>query len=536
MSLDIRERAGFLLLLSIMPVIATAQTVVSATTSQSLGQIAMNGGRAAQTVAYVLSGTTSPTFSMSYGTEYSISATQCTGSGNITCNVSVSFQPRFPGLRQDAVLAKDRTGNVIGTTFLYGIGQGPLAVLSPGVISTTVGTGSWSYSGDGGLPAAAALANPQAIAMDNIGNLYIADSINQVVREVSASTGRIATIVGTGRLAGYTGDGGPAGKATLNNPMALAFDGAGNLYIADQGNNVIRKVNAVSGRISTVAGGGTAASGPDGLGNGGPATSALLNGPNDIAIDGAGNLFIADTYNGMIRRVDASSGNISVAVNGLSSPAAVAVDPAGNLYIADSGNSVIRRLDVSSHKLTVVAGNGSHGYSGNLGAAINAQLGTPVCVRLDAAGNLYIADQAENVIRQMNAQSGIITTIAGTGAPGSFGNGGIPTSADLRNPTGVALDSTGNIYIADNANNVIRKISQPNGFAFPNTLVGEVSASQQLTVLNTGNQPLSFSGLSVSSNFAQEPVGLQFVRLPRSWQAQPTAPSMLLSFRRLAET
>jgi sugar lactone lactonase YvrE len=460
-----------------------------------------------QTVGYVVSGTLSPGFSLAYGTEYSISSPQCTGSGNITCTVSVGFQPRFPGLRQDALLAKDTTGKVIGTTLLYGNGLGPQAALYPGVISTIVGTGGWGYSGDGGFPTAATLSNPQAVAIDNLGNLYIADSINQVVREVSVSTGRITTVVGTG-LAGYTGNGGPAVKATLNTPTAIAFDGAGNLYIADQGNNVIRKVSAATGCISTVAGGGTAASGPDGLGDGGPARNALLNGPNDVAVDGAGNLFIADSFNGLIRRVDASSGNITVAAgSGLRIPAGVAVDTAGNLYIADSGNSVIRRVDASSGKVTVVAGSGGYGYSGDLGPATSAKLGTPVSVRLDAAGNLYIADQAENVIRQVNAQSGMITTIAGTGAPGFFGDGGIPTSAALRNPTGVALDSAGNIYIADNANNLVRKVSQASTFAFPNTFVGVASAPQQLTVLNIGNQPLTFSGLAASSNFAQEPVG-----------------------------
>jgi hypothetical protein len=283
LNLDIPAKAIFLLLFSTLPAITTAQTLVSAPTSQSFSQVAINGGTAAQSIGYVLSGATNPTFSLAYGTEYSVSAPQCTGSGSINCSVSVTFQPRFPGLRQDAVLAKDRTGNVIGTTFIYGVGQGPLALLSPGVISTSVGACGWSYSGDGGSPTAATMANPQGVAMDNAGNLYIADSINQVVREVSASTGRISTVVGKGLVAGYTGDGGLATRATLNNPMAIAFDGAGNLYIADQGNNVIRRVNAVSGLICTVAGGGTAASGPDGLGNGGPAKSALLSGPISLS-------------------------------------------------------------------------------------------------------------------------------------------------------------------------------------------------------------------------------------------------------------
>jgi len=513
----IGRSAGLLLICSIMPGIMAAQALVSAPPSQSFGQVAINGAAGpAHAVGYVVSGTVSPTFSLVYGTEYSISSPQCTGSGNITCTVSVSFQPRLPGLRQDALLAKDTTGNVIGTTLLYGTGLGPLAGLYPGVISTVVGTGGWGYTGNGGLAAAATLSNPQAVAVDNLGNLYIADSLNQVVREVSISTGRITTVVGTG-LAGYTGNGGPAVKATLNTPTSVAFDGAGNLYIADQGNNVIRKVTAATGRITTVAGGGTAASGPDGLGDGGPATNALLNGPYDVAVDGAGNLFIADSFNGLIRRVDASSGNITVAAGaGLHSPTGVAVDTAGNLYVADSGNSIIRRIDASSGKVTVVAGSGSYGYSGDLGPATSAKLGNPVCVRLDAAGNLYIADQAESVIRQVNAQSGIITTIAGTGAPGFFGDNGIPTGAALRNPTGVALDPVGNIYIADNSNNLVRKISQTSTFAFPNTLVGLASPAQVLTVLNIGNQPLSLSSLVVSSNFGQQPNGGRFARLLRS--------------------
>ncbi len=501
------RNAGLFLIFSIMPGLMTAQTVVSAPTSQSFGQFAVNGSTpSTQTMGYILSGTTNPTFSLAYGMEYAIGSPQCTGSGSITCSVSVSFQPRSPGLRQDGILVKDKSGNVIATTLLYGTGLGPQASLYPGVISTTAGNGAWGYSGDGGVPTAATLSNPQSVATDNLGNLYVADSINQVVRQVSISTGRITTVVGTGRAA-YTGDGGPAVKATLNTPTGIAFDGAGNLYIADQGNNVIRKVSA-AGRITTVAGGGTGASGPDGLGDGGPATNALLSGPYDVAVDGAGNLFIADSFNGLIRRVDATSGNISVAVgSGLNNPTGVAVDTLGNLYVADTGNSVIRRLNLSSGQMTVLAGTGTSGYSGDLGPAASARLSSPVCVRLDAAGNLYIADQAKNVIRQVNAQSGIITTIAGTGAAGYFGDRGVPTSAALHAPTGLALDSAGNIYVADNANNVIRKISPPSGLAFPSTVVGEASPAQQLTVLNAGNQPLTFSGLVVSSNFGQQPDG-----------------------------
>lgn len=455
-----------------------AQTLVSAPSAQSFGQVEVNSvAPAAQVLTYISAGGITPAFSLAYGTDYTLGLPKCTGSGSVSCIISVGFQPHWPGLRQDALLAKDRLGNVIATTLVYGTGLGPQLALY------------------------------QGIAIDNAGNLFIADSLNQVVRKVNAASGVISTIAGTW-TPGYTGDGGPASRATLNNPLAIALDGSGNLYIADQGNNVIRKVSAANGQITTVAGGGAGASGPDGLGDGGLATNALLAGPNDVALDGAGNLFIADSFDGMIRRVDAASAIITVvAVPGVRNPMGVAVDARGNIFIADNGNSMVRRVDASTGATSVVAGTGASGFSGDLGPAVSARLGSPVCVRVDAAGNLYIADQGKNVIRQVNAQSGMINTIAGTGAPGYAGNGGIPTGAGLKNPTGLALDSAGNIYIADYANNVIRKISQVSGIGFPSTLVGEASPPQMLTVLNIGNQAVSFTGLTISSNFSQAIVG-----------------------------
>ncbi|HEX4168708.1 MAG TPA: choice-of-anchor D domain-containing protein, partial [Bryobacteraceae bacterium] len=495
-------------LLGAWTTVAQAQTLVSAPTSQGFGQATLNSTAASQTLAYTFSGTLSPSFSVVYNSEYSLGSAACTGSGNISCTVSISFRPTLPGLRQGALLVKDHSNNLIGTTLLYGTGLGPQLTLYPGVISTVAGTGGSSgYVGDGGLALAAYMNNPQGIAIDNAGNLYIADSINQVVRQVSAATGRISTVAGIILNPGYTGDGGLAVKAKLSNPVAVALDGSGNLYIADQGNNVIRKVNAVTGLIVTVAGGGTGGGTADGLGDGGPATNAILSGPNDVAIDGAGNLFIADSFNGLIRRVDAASGIITVALGtGLQDPTGVAVDPAGNLYIADTNNSVVRRMDTSG-KVTVVAGTGVSGYTGDLGLAISAKLMKPACIRLDAAGDLYIADQAKNVIRQVNAQSGIITTIAGTGAANFSGDGGLATGAVLSSPTGVALDSAGNIYIADTANNVIRKISKTSGLTFPSTLVGEASPAQTLTIANIGNQPLTFASLTINSNFSQQTTG-----------------------------
>lgn len=406
---------------------AQAPSVTSAPTAQNFGQAAVNGSvPVTQTLNYTLSGAAAPVLSLAYGTEYTLGTTTCTGSGSTSCSIPVTFNPKLPGLRQDAVLFKDSSGNLVATILLYGTGLGPQAVVYPGIISTIAGVaGVWGYSGDGGLAKSALFCNPQGIAIDNLGNLFIADSINQVVRRVSAVTGQISTVAGMVGAARYTGDGGPAVRATLNNPIAVALDGAGNLYIVDQGNNVVRKVTAATGLIATVAGGGAAATGTDGLGDGGLATNALLSGPNDIAVDGQGNLFIADSFNGFIRRVDGASGVISVvAGGGLRNPTSVAVDAAGNnLYVADSGNSVIRRVDRSG-TMTVVAGTGVYGYSGDPGPATSARLGNNLSVRLDAAGNLYIADGGKNVVRQVNAQSGAITTIAGTGAQAFFGDGG----------------------------------------------------------------------------------------------------------------
>ena len=500
-----------------------AQTLTSFPAPQSFAQVSANGtSPATATLTYSATGST-PLFALRYGTEFTVTATKCSGSGALTCNVTINFLPRQPGLRQDAVLVKNAAGNVLATTLLSGLGLAPKVAVYPGLISTVAGTGVWGYSGDGRAASSATTRNPQGVAVDSLGNLYIADSVNQVVREVNSITGQISTVVGNGGV-GYTGDGGPATKATLNNPASIAFDGAGNLYIADQGNNAIRKVDATTQQILTVAGGGLRASGPDGLGDGGPATSALLNGPNDVTVDAAGALYIADSMNGLVRRVDAVTGVISVVAGGgngsgsdgigdgaaagnsrLNDPLSVALDASGNVYIADTGNSMIRRVDATSKIITTVAGNGISGYSGDLGPATSASLQSPAGVRLDSAGNIYIADKGANVIRQVNSASGLIRTIAGTGAQRYVGDGGSPINATLNAPAGLALDSNGTVYVADLTNNAVRKIvfgATP--VPFPITLVGQASQAQPVTVLNIGNQPLNISAITLSSNFRQQ--------------------------------
>ena len=250
--------------------------------------------------------------------------------------------------------------------------------------------------------------------MDAAGDLFITDSIHNAVREVDGSTGRIKTVAGNG-AGNYSGDGGAAAGAELYDPMAVAADTAGDLFIADSNNNVIREVNLSTGVITTVAGNGTWGY----SGDGGAATSARL-----------------------------------------FDPMGVAVDAAGDLFIADSGNNVIREVNVSTGVITTVAGNGTWGYSGDGSAATSAELNDPTGVVVDAAGNLFIADSGNNVIRKVNHSTGVITTVAGNYALGSgySGDGGAATSAQLHDPTDVAVDAAGNLFIADTCNNVIRKV------------------------------------------------------------------------------
>ena len=317
---------------------------------------------------------------------------------------------------------------------------------------------------------------------------------------------------------GYTGDGGPATSAEFYFPAGVAVDSAGNLYIADDANNRIRKVDA-NGIITTVAGTGpSGAFGTGGYsGDGGPATSAELFEPNGLAVDGAGNLYIADTANGRIRKVTVSTGIITTVAGGGAGcdgqtdslgdgclatsaevfPAGVAVDGAGNLFITDSNNNNVRKVTVSTGIITTVAGSGIPGYSGDGGPATSAELYAPMGVAVDSAGNIYIGDSYNNRVRKVGL-SGNIASVAGSGPSGAnagsySGDGGAATSAELSQPRGVALDNEGNLYIADVINNRIRRVSvTATALSFASTAVGRTSSdSPQVVALeNVGNQPL----------------------------------------------
>jgi sugar lactone lactonase YvrE len=504
------------------------------------------------------------------------------------------------------------------------------------IITTVAGNGTQGFSGDSGPATSAELSWPYDVAVDTYGDLFIADLANQRIRRVDAATQVITTVAGNGTL-GFSGDGGPATTAELSSPNGVALDRSGNVFISDAGNNRIRRVDAATTTIATIAGGGTG-------GDNGPATAGVLNGPYGVAVDIAGDLFIGDYYNYRIRRVDAATQIITtVAGNGMQGPggdggpatsaeiagpfgvavdasgnlfftdicsirrvdaasqiiatvagqsycgfsgdggpatnaelggaigaSGVAVDVSGNLFIDDTGNYRIRRVDEATQIITTVAGNGSWGFSGdggpatsaqfaggtgpsgvavgssgNLfiadnanfrirrvdartqiittvagsgasgfggdgGAATAAQLNYPSGAAVDSSGNLFIADLWNNRIRRVDAVSQIITTVAGNGTPGFSGDGGPATAAQLNYPSGVAVDSSGNLFIGDASNNRIRKVALPpfeavvpTSLTFGNQSLGTTSPAQPLRLTNTGLIPLEISTITASEGFAE---------------------------------
>ena len=410
-------------------------------------------------------------------------------------------------------LAVDASGNL----YIADVANNRVRMVSAGgIISTVAGNGSPGYSGDGGKATGARLFGPAGVAVDSAGDLYIADASNNRLREVAAG-GTINTVAGSG-VGGYSGDGGAATAGQFEDPCGVAVDGSGNLYVmdcgnarirqvtagimtttvggatgdgglgvfgffsqpygvardnagntyvADAGNNRVRKV-AADGTVSTVAGTGITGY----SGDGGPAANAQLNAPQGVALDASGNLYIADTGNLRIRKMDGSGNITTVAGSGTSgylgdgstatnaqigSAYGLALDAAGNLYFSDIDHHVVRKVTAAG-TIATVAGNGTSGYSGDGKAAAGAQLNGPRGVAVDAAGNLYIADYDNNRVRKVSA-AGIVTTLAGTGTSGSTGDGGPAAIAELFNPAGVAVDASGNLYIADRGNSRIRMVS-----------------------------------------------------------------------------
>jgi sugar lactone lactonase YvrE len=349
----------------------------------------------------------------------------------------------------------------------------------PGVITTIAGKGMAGYSGDGGPAVSAGLDNPMGVAVDDSGNLLIADYHNNCIRRVDKG-GIITTVAGNGKP-GYIGDGGLATSAELSSPDSVAVDTSGVLYIADTGNNCVRKVDT-AGIISTVA----------------------KCGAVSLAVDKAGNVYAADTWNNRICKIDNSGTVTAVAGNGtasysgdgvpaagagLSSPRGVAVDGSGSLYIADTDNSRIRKVDVKGI-ISTVAGNGCADFNyrdtGDGGPATNAGLHLPEGVAVDGAGNIYILEGDSEIVRKVDT-SGAITTVAGNGQEGYTGDGGPATAAELFFPTNAAVDASGDIYISDSGNNRIRVVA---------------AATPAIAVFTVGRKSYTIGGRLVAADAA----------------------------------
>jgi sugar lactone lactonase YvrE len=338
-------------------------------------------------------------------------------------------------------------------------------------ISTAAGNGTAGFAGDSGPAISAEFNYPAGMVFDSSGNLYIADQLNQRVRKID-TTGVVTTIAGDGS-AGYAGDKAAATSAELKFPCAVAVDSSGNIYIADTGNNVVRKV--AGGTITTFAGNNTSGYSGDTA----AATSAQLNGPVGLAVDSAGNVYIADTGNNVIREVT-TDGNIKTIVgnsyadfggdggpaiaSSLNHPLGLALDAAGNLYIADQLNQRIRKVAAANNTITTTsiittaAGSGIFGSTdvGNL--AINAALLDPSWVTLDSAGNLFITDLVNNIVRRV-ATDGTIATVAGNVHFGTYGDGGPALQAAITFPISVAVNAAGLVYVAQGENNIIRMLT-----------------------------------------------------------------------------
>ncbi len=531
---------------------------VGATTGNQGVTVTASAAGTVTSVQILTLGSPSGDFAAGTGAANCASATVAQGA---TCTASVTFTPAAPGLRLGAVVLVGTptvgTGpSVLGTAYLSGSGIGGLGVLVSGNLLPVAGQFSlYTAVGDGGPATQAELYLPSGIAVDGAGNLYIADSLHNRIRMVCASAtsatiqgtsctgaGIISTIAGNGNPA-YTGDGGPAASATLSGPDDVALDGAGNLYIADTGDNVIRFISAATGVITTIAGsnpGTVCGSKSDAVGDGCPATQATLNQPLGVTLDASANLYIADTSNQRIREVSAATGAIAtIAGNGftngngtgafngdgiaatsaeLNFPYAVAFDPAGNMYIPDSANQRVREVTAVGGVITpasvisTFAGTGNAGATAcpaippTLVAANQADLWSPSGVAVDAAGNVYIAETQNAAIRKVSAATGLISTLAESGC-GTYYAGGQFLGVQLYGPVGLYLDGLGDLYVADTLNMVVREI-QGNFAALDYTAPirqGSTSATQDETVENDGNAALDLTAITPAVNAAIDP-------------------------------
>lgn len=336
-------------------------------------------------------------------------------------------------------------------------------------VRTIAGTGAGPRAGDGGLALAAAVGGPFGIVVGPDEALYVCEIENHCVRRIDGKTGLISTVAGSGQK-GYSGDGGPATTARCDEPYEVRFDRSGNLYFVEMKNHLVRRVDAQTGKISTVAGTGE----PGFSGDGGPAVRAQLRIPHSIALDHSSNLYIADIGNHRVRVIDLKSGNIET-LSGtgekaatpdgapltgtpLKGPRALDYDGKQNLYLALREGNAVYRIDLKSRTLHHLAGTGKPGYAGDGGPARDALLSGPKGIAVAPNGDLYLADTESHTIRAIRQKSGIIETVVGDGKQGD-GPDGPPLHCRLNRPHGVFVDADNNLYIGDSSNNRVRKLS-----------------------------------------------------------------------------
>ena len=451
--------------------------------------------------------------------QYAINLVAGGGPNNLP---AISSSIGFPG-----GIAKDSLGNTyipdVNSNRVFKIDSTGTLTVFAGDESATGGEGG--YSGDGGPATSAELGRPEGIAVDAAGDVFIADTDNSVIREVAVGTGTITTVAGvyypSNQACNYSGDGGPGTSAQICRPGGVFVDGSANIYIADTENSVIREVVAATGKIQTVAGNATLGAGYSG--NGTAATGARLNLPNGLFVDSSDNIYIADTYNSVIREVTAATGIIqtvageqyvygSVATptcqysgdNGLATaaqlclPSAVSVDSSGDLFIADTFNAVIREVVAANGTIQTVAGDNAlgSGYSGDGAAAISAQLDLPSGLFVDSLGNIFIADTDNFVIREVSG--GTIQTVAGNHTLAYSGDGFAATDASIY-ADGVSVDGAGDIFIADTGSSVIRCVVGTAGGCFGSALsVGNITTVAGDNALGSG-----YSGDGAAATSAQ---------------------------------
>jgi DNA-binding beta-propeller fold protein YncE len=342
----------------------------------------------------------------------------------------------------------------------------------PWIITTAVGTGEKGYAGDGGPAAGALLNGPFDVGFDAHGNLYFSDTFNHCIRRVDARSGVITTCAGCGE-AGYSGDGGPATRARFNEPYGIAVDNAGNIYVADRHNHCVRRIDRGSGIVTTFAGNGSSGFG----GDDGPAARAGMVEPNGLAFDPTQTrLFIADVADHRVRVVDLASrvmwtfagvgepehsgdgGPASAA--GIYGARAVKVAADGTVYILERQGSALRAVDPHRGIVTTVAGTGERAYGGDDGPALAASFNAPKELAIDREGNLLIVDTENHAIRRVDLRTRTVATIAGSGRQGGDGDGGPARAAALDRPHGAAVAADGSIYIGDTNNHRIRKVAR----------------------------------------------------------------------------